>query len=114
MRPGGNAYRHPFVVCPAADEGDQVELPAHLVPNKSIGLGLGNPAGQQLIGVFPAVGEAEWDAGQVAKQSRRERILTVHGEDHGRIEPSTAEPIDHREVGLGFGRKAVAFNQGAS
>ena len=53
----------------------------------ALGLGLGDPVGQQLVGVLAAVGQPQRDVGQVAEQGRGQRVLAEDGEDHGRVEP---------------------------
>jgi hypothetical protein len=109
-----DAQRHPFVGRPGADGGHQVELPAHLVADEAVGLGVGHPVGQQRVRVLPAVGQPQGDVRQVAEEGRRQGALAVDGEDDRRVESPAAEPVGHLRLGRLSARGAVAFIQGAS
>ena len=93
-----NGDSHSLIVGPKTNSRHQVELPAHLVPDEPIGLGFGDPIGQELIGILPAMSQAQRDAGQVAKKRCRQGILAVDGENDRRVEPCAAQPVDDREL----------------
>jgi hypothetical protein len=51
----------------AANAGDQVELSADFVPDAVRRFWIGHPVGQELVGILMAVGQSQWDVGQVAQ-----------------------------------------------
>ena len=92
----------PLVSCLTTDARHQIQLPAHLVPDERIGLGLGPPIGQQLIRVLAAVGQPERYASEITYQSGRKCILTINGEDHCGIESRIVQPFDQGDVRAGM------------
>ena len=84
--------REALVGGPEPDRGDEVELPPHLMPDALDRLRLSDPIGQELIGIVTTMGQPQRDAGEMAGQCRRQRVLAVGGEDDGGVERSGCEP----------------------
>jgi hypothetical protein len=95
-----DAQRQPLVVDAAADRGDEIELPAHLMTHEGLGFRVRDPVREELVRVLVTVRKAERDLGEKAQHGRRERVLAVRREDHGTVEASLTQSLDHRVIGL--------------
>jgi len=69
-----------------AEVADEEEVAFGLVVDEGIGFFVGDPVGQQVMGVFAAVGKAAGDAGHPAQEGRGQRILAICGKDDCEVE----------------------------
>ncbi len=84
----------------AADGAYQVELPADFVTQETIGLQIGLPVSQELIGILPAMSQSQRNLGEHAEHGRGQRVLTVDRENDGCVKPSIVQATDQGMIAL--------------